>query len=98
MALIDCPECGRQVSDRAPACPACGYPRQGQAKAPVHRAVQTIELTGKRWKALQLVSVMVMLLGLALGIAGHATLLVVLCVPGLIGLVVARVGMWWGHR
>jgi hypothetical protein len=26
MALIDCPECGGQVSDRAPACPHCGVP------------------------------------------------------------------------
>ncbi len=26
MALIDCPKCGKQVSDRAPACPHCGTP------------------------------------------------------------------------
>ena len=26
MAMIDCPECGKQVSDKAPACPACGVP------------------------------------------------------------------------
>ena len=26
MALIDCPECGRQVSTAATACPSCGYP------------------------------------------------------------------------
>jgi hypothetical protein len=26
MALINCPECGRQVSTEAPACPACGFP------------------------------------------------------------------------
>jgi len=26
MALINCPECGRQVSDAAHACPVCGYP------------------------------------------------------------------------
>jgi len=25
MALIDCPECGKQVSDSAPSCPHCGY-------------------------------------------------------------------------
>ena len=24
MALINCPECGRQISDRAPSCPGCG--------------------------------------------------------------------------
>lgn len=26
MALIACPECGRQVSNQAVACPECGYP------------------------------------------------------------------------
>ena len=26
MALINCPECGKQVSTEAQACPACGYP------------------------------------------------------------------------
>lgn len=26
MALIDCPECGKQVSTAAKACPACGFP------------------------------------------------------------------------
>lgn len=26
MALTKCPECSRDVSDRAPACPGCGFP------------------------------------------------------------------------
>ena len=26
MALISCPECGKQISDQAPACIHCGYP------------------------------------------------------------------------
>lgn len=26
MALIDCPECGTQVSSAAPSCPKCGFP------------------------------------------------------------------------
>lgn len=26
MALIKCPECGKEISDRAPACIHCGYP------------------------------------------------------------------------
>lgn len=28
MALITCPECGRQISDRAPACVGCGIPME----------------------------------------------------------------------
>lgn len=35
MALIVCPECGGKVSDRAEACPKCGYPLGGRpANAP----------------------------------------------------------------
>ena len=26
MALIKCPECGKEISDLAPACIHCGYP------------------------------------------------------------------------
>lgn len=26
MALVNCPECGTQVSDRAEKCPKCAYP------------------------------------------------------------------------
>lgn len=27
MALVACPECGHNVSDKALACPSCGFPR-----------------------------------------------------------------------
>lgn len=26
MALIKCPECGKEISDKAQSCPNCGYP------------------------------------------------------------------------
>lgn len=32
MALIKCPECGRDVSDKASSCPGCGYPLIDQVK------------------------------------------------------------------
>lgn len=30
MALIKCPECGKEISDKAPVCIHCGYPMQEQ--------------------------------------------------------------------
>jgi len=33
MALINCPECGKQVSDAASACPHCGHPIRSAAPA-----------------------------------------------------------------
>ena len=35
MALIKCPECGREISDKAASCPNCGTPI-GNKKIPVH--------------------------------------------------------------
>lgn len=33
MALINCPECGKQISDQAASCPNCGMPRQKTVNA-----------------------------------------------------------------
>ncbi|MCH8815664.1 MAG: zinc ribbon domain-containing protein [Chloroflexi bacterium] len=34
MSLIECPECGQQISDQAASCPACGYPLDNVAAVP----------------------------------------------------------------
>ena len=34
MALIECPECGKQVSSKAPACPGCGAPMDAISLTP----------------------------------------------------------------
>ena len=50
MALIACPECGKEVSTEAAACPGCGYPLaergRGVAASPEEqaRAVDTQEV------------------------------------------------------
>lgn len=40
MALINCPDCGKEISDKAPTCPGCGAPI-GSA-APVNEKGTTI--------------------------------------------------------
>lgn len=42
MALINCPECGKQISDKAPACIHCGYPIQTE------QAVSTLISNSKK--------------------------------------------------
>jgi membrane protein YdbS with pleckstrin-like domain/endogenous inhibitor of DNA gyrase (YacG/DUF329 family) len=44
MALIECPECGREVSSAAPTCPACGYPVAGGREAEPTSAPASTEL------------------------------------------------------
>ena len=54
MALINCPECDRKVSDSADTCPNCGYNiksyliRQKQAQVEAERKAQQKELERKR--------------------------------------------------
>ena len=38
MALVQCTECGREISDQAIACPQCGYPRR--RTAPMTRGIK----------------------------------------------------------
>ncbi|HEY0294621.1 MAG TPA: hypothetical protein VGC69_04700 [Bordetella sp.] len=53
MALISCPECARQISDKAAACPSCGCPisvseKMQQSTAAMNAPVQTVTLSKSR--------------------------------------------------
>ena len=109
MALVKCPDCGRDVSQRAPTCPGCGAPiANAPSAAPAYQAVQAIEETGKRWKRLQVYGVIEIL-------AATGPLFIrprdnpevgpiaLLWIMGLLGLglatlAYARIGAWWHHR
>ncbi len=65
MALIDCPECGRQVSSVAAACPECAYPVA--AKTPPPAGPQTVSQPRKeKWWTLALSITARLVLGLGL--------------------------------
>lgn len=67
MALINCPECNKQISDKTPSCPLCGYPISTYVQSGTQNAgpknVQVIEATAKKWKAIQLIGVVFILIG-----------------------------------
>ena len=46
MALIKCPECGKQVSDQAPTCPSCGSPINTAIRCPKCSSANTKVITG----------------------------------------------------
>ena len=102
MALIKCPECNRDVSDKAATCPHCGYPLGWTA--PGLRRVQVIERTGKRWKAIRalgwlliLVGAVVLMRQLGANDARGVTLGWRICGAGVACLVAGRAGTWWYH-
>lgn len=100
MALIDCPDCQKKISDLAPACPFCGRPMRAEAvppSEPARRAALTIEATGKKWKARQILWFCVMVSCLIFGLFGAYNLSIVVFVAGAIGLTWATIGAWWEH-
>jgi len=65
MALIKCPECSKDVSDKAPTCPNCGAPiAAASVDKKVGINVTTVQETSKRLKAQMLLAS----LSLAVGI------------------------------
>lgn len=97
MSLIQCPECGTEISDKAPACPKCGNPMQ-----PV-----IIEQTGKKWKLAKLISWLVFIGGVIMAIGGAGNggfsnpltgMGITLAFLGFIALVIAKFGSWWNHK
>jgi len=93
MALIACPECTRQVSDKAASCPHCGNPL---AKLENAQEVTTIEATGKSWKFVQVVGVILIVVGLV-ALFSEVVAGLPLGVVGVVLYVVGRMGAWWQH-
>lgn len=48
MALINCPECGKEISDKVKACPHCGYPLVEESLESSIPQPQQVEVTGVR--------------------------------------------------
>ncbi len=108
MALIKCPECGADVSDKAVACPKCAHPIvESSTKQARTVKVQTIEKTAKKYKVQILIGVFLMILGFLLIISSVSgqqlnvvtgILGVLATVGGVIWLITAEFSSWWHHR
>jgi len=106
MALIKCSECGREISDKAFACPNCGNPSQN-----INRITQQvpvmIEQTRKKWKVFQFLGVIIGIIGFyffiknLIGGSWKDTGVSFGLFIGFIGLVlfiIGKIGAWWHNR
>ena len=96
MALIECPECGRQVSDSAAVCPECAYP-VGAGTPPVPARVVSGSPKSHWWPAIDIfgrvaVGAFLMLLTAAETELGTGTGLLALIVAG------SALPAWYRHR
>lgn len=99
MALIQCPDCGNNISDRAPSCIHCGRPQFESTAPPPAEPAQTIEATGKDAKVMTLVAFFMIVIGFFLmfnhdlGVLG-----VMLLLCGIPVLIWAKFVTWWKYR
>jgi hypothetical protein len=106
MALITCPDCSREVSDRAPTCPGCGAPiATSRDVDSVGTPLTTTQLTSKHLKAHALFGILLILVGLGFAWVAppdtHPAWVIVtgLLIPiGFIWWLTARIMTWWHHR
>lgn len=103
MSLIKCPECGKEVSDKATACPYCGNPRSQASKT----LVQMDSAPNKRRKYRvrflifapmfffgSIFSMIAFFTGITNGNFGWAGIWFLVALVGLIGLIVSAIGSW----
>jgi hypothetical protein len=102
----DCPLCGERIRAAAKKCKHCGEILDPDLLAQRASKVQTVEATGKDWKAAQLVGALMLLAGFWLicsgvgsgsddgrrGLAGF-----IMAAGGFITWLVGRIGGWWYH-
>jgi hypothetical protein len=103
MTLIKCPECSRDVSDKAAACPHCAYPVAQTSHG--RRPVQIIEKTGRIWKGVRVLGWALIVVGALVPFAewagGDSTGVAAgwwIGMAGVACLVTGRAGTWWYHR
>lgn len=87
MALTNCPECGKEVSDKAQSCPNCGAPIRGEKSLNLNpKSHANVTRTGAKWEAIGFILILVGLLA-AIGANGAAGGIV-----AFIGLIVFIIG------
>lgn len=103
MALINCPECSKQVSDRASSCPVCGHPINADIPEKGAITTTTIQATSKKWKTMQLVGTLILIFGIVASCSADKSsgsssgwpAFVILA--GLVVILYARFSAWWHH-
>lgn len=99
MALINCPECSKSVSDKAAACPDCAYPiaQAAYSSSAAVIPVTTIEQTSKKYKQQKLIAAGLIIFGLLLLANEHGTIGAWMLFAGLITALYSIFGSWWDH-
>lgn len=95
MALIKCSECGKEISNKADACPTCGNPIHKPAiEGEEKEKIVTIEQTSKKWKKQGCLSAVLYVFGIII-LGKSIPLGITIIVIALCFSFYARIGAWW---
>jgi hypothetical protein len=99
MALIKCPECSTEVSDKAAACPKCAHPLATVAPPVVGQV--TIEKTSKNLKLHYLAALFTMVVGCSMVFGAEVQSTknwgAFAWLVGVVWMVVTKARRWWQH-
>lgn len=102
MALIKCPECAREISDRAPVCPNCGVPIAVTSEQKINESnMVTIQETSKRLKGLIIISTLLIAGGFLLFFKAGTPMRPISALIIIIGLIlyfITKFNIWWYHK
>src|SRR6478672_896101 len=113
MSPQPCPMCGEAIQSTARKCRICqewlpeGWAVRSPASAPSRpcaasippsgRSTITIEQTGKRWKALNVLAATLIAVGLLIAFKGYLLIGLPIVIVGCLVRVAAMAGTWWHH-
>jgi len=107
MALINCSECKKEVSDKAASCPHCGAPifiaRESKAAGAL---LTTVQETSKKLKAHKVIASLMFWFGIGWVIVdtnaivrpGESIAAPAMTSIGLLWYIVTRFRIWWHHK
>ena len=88
MALINCSECGKEVSEKAATCPNCGAPIASDHEVLLDpKSHVRVTRTGAKWEAIGFILI---LLGIILAIAANGILGGIMAFSGFVVFIIGR--------
>ena len=98
MALVKCPECKTQVSDKADKCPKCAYPINNKTKSTNKVKVEEVQFTKKKHKKSMIWAALMGIIGFIL-LFNEKTIIygLILLAVTIIYSVIIKIRVFWDH-
>jgi uncharacterized membrane protein YvbJ len=98
MALINCPDCQTEVSDKADKCPKCGYPLNVNLQTDKSIKIEEVEFTKKKHKKAMVIAAILGVVGLILLLIPSTMILgLIILAVDIVYSIIIRIRVFWDH-